>query len=573
LTRDRSDLLSRRTLLGTTGAALAVPLVADRATAAPVPTAARAAGSLADLARPDGAEAIGTRRGSLAALVDALPIDARGFGVVGDGRADDTRAAQALLDHCAAQGGRIAWFGALRVRITGPLTSRGVGIVFDPASYGGPDAPGFIAAGSGYTALTVVGSVADFCVTVTGEAGADITADGRVERDRRPRINGIAFGTDREPMAMATIRAVRVNNLAGFGVRHDQCWDSTFLSVSVERCGVDGTHAFIVAGDGQRTCNETSWLRVQVEEAMGGAVWIDPGALSCSFVKIHAERALARRGVPTWMLGGSCTYDSVRLSAHNPAEATALVHSNQADFRNLRAEGVPVTVDAGGGTVNFHNPGATLQPAAGQNGIINVIGGTVTVLGMGGGWNLVGCRVGRLEVGFMPQELSATVTGCLIAELAPQPGADQGALVLAASRVEAATIAANGARLRALHLVQGSQLVPREGTLLCADQLVTVDGSSQILGNAVLRRAALRLAGTVTGNLAVDGPVHDARAEDGARVAGQVRGWGPPTVAGSAGAWSVNLAPDAGGAATARPVAGWRFIAGGWRPLRMDIGR
>ncbi|MFS0774375.1 hypothetical protein [Sphingomonas sp. 1P08PE] len=532
----------------------------------------RTLASFAELARPTGAEGVGTKRGSLAAVVEGLPLDARAHGVTGDGRTDDTAAAQAFLDHCAAHGGRIAWFGSLCVRITGPLTSRGVGIVFDPASYGAADAPGFVAAGSGYTALTVIGSVADFCVTVTGEGHADITEDGKLERDRRPRINGIAFGTDRDTMGMSTVRMARVNNLAGFGVRHAQCWDSTFLSISVERCGVDGTHAFIVAGDAERTCNETSWLRVQVEQPIGGAIWIDPGVLSCSFVKIHSERALARKGVPTWMMGGSCTYDSVRLTAHNPAEATALIVSNQADFRNLRAEGVPVSVNAGGGVVNLQNPGATLQPAAGQNGTVNVIGGTISVMGMGGGWNLFGCRVSRMEIGFMPNEVRATATGCTIAELVAQPGAIQGELILSASRVEAAAITGNDGRLRALHLHQASQLVPRDGTLTCTDQMVTVDATSQIIGNVVLERAGFRLAGTVTGDLTVRGAVHDARADDGGRVGGRISGWGAPTVGGTTGAWSVNLQPEAGRIGQ-RPVIGWRHAAGDWRPVRMDIER
>lgn len=569
MTSINTDMLSRRAMLGTTGAALAIPLVADQASGMARNTAARPLASLADISRPDGAEGIGTRHGNLAAVIEALPLDARAYGVIGDGHTDDTRAAQAFLDHCAAQGGRIAWFGTLCVRITGPLTSRGVGIVFDPASYGAVNTPGFVAAGSGYTALTVLGSVADFCVTVTGEGHADITEQGKVDRDRRPRINGIAFGTDQDAMSMSTVRTARANSLAGFGVRHAQCWDSTFMSISVERCGSEAVHAFIVAGDAQRTCNETSWLRVQVEEAVGGAIWIDPGALSCSFVKIHSERALARRGVQTWMLGGSCTYDSVRLTAHNPAEATATILSNQADFRNLRVEGVPVSVNASGGVVNFHNPGAALRPAAGQNGTVNVIGGAVSILGMSGGWNLLGCRVERLEVGFMPRELRATATGCTITELVPQPGGGQGELVLAATRVAAATIVADGARLRALHLCQGSQLVPRGGALACADQVITVDTTSQVVGDIVLERAGMRLAGTVTGNLTVRGAVHDVRADDGAHVGGRVVGWGAPTVEGAAGAWSVNLQPA--NRAERRPIAGWRYIASGWRPVRVDI--
>jgi len=572
MTRDDPSLPSRRTLLSTAGAALVAPLVGDQPSAARATQPARPLASMADLARPAGAEGVGTQRGTLASVVAALPLAAQAHGVVGDGRTDDTRAAQAFLDLCAKMGGRLAYFGALTVRITGPLTSRGVGIVFEPASYGAADGPGFLAAGAGYTALTVLGSVADFCVTVTGDGTVDIPENGRIAGDRRPQINGIAFGSDDEPFAMSTVRSVRVNNLAGFGVRHAQCWDSTFLSVSVERCGRDGLYAFEIAGDARRTCNETIWARIHVEQAVGGAIRVDPGALSCSFAKIHSERAIARAGMPTWLLGGACTYDSVRLSAMNPADARLAVIGNQTEFRNLRAEGgIPVTVDASGGTVNFHNPGAMLQPAPNQNGIVNIVGGVVSVLGMGGGWNLLGCRVGRLEVGFMSPGMFSTLTGCMVDEMAPQHGSDQGELVLSATQVANAVISGAG-RLRGLHLRNNSRLTAGGGTLACADQLVAVDASSRIEGNVVLQRVVLRLAGKVTGNLAVRGPVHDARADDNAAVGGTVSGWGAPSVPASPGAWSVNLATSVDERAKGTiPVIGWRYGAGAWRPVRLNI--
>lgn len=569
MTQNGSDQLSRRAVLGTAGVAFAVPLIGDQPAvgARPAPTA-RPLGSLAELARPTGAEGVGTLGGSLAAVVDRLPRDAQAHGVIGDGRSDDTRAVQAFLDRCAEQGGRIAYFGSLVVRITGPLRTK-VGIVFDPASYGGAGTPGFIASGRGYTALTVLGSVADFCVTLTGEGTADITEDGHIASDRRPAINGIAFGTDDEPFAMSTIRSVRVNNLAGIGIRHAQCWDSTFLSVSVERCGTATAYAFEVVGDGRRSCNETTWARVHVEQAVGGAIRVDPGTLSCTFVKIHSERAIARPGIPTWFLGGSCLYDSVRLTAANPTEAGLTIVSNQAEFRNLRAEQeIRVTVNASGGTVNFHNPGAVMQPAPNQSGIINIVGGVLSVLGMGGGWNLFGSQVGRLEIGFMPAGMCSTLTGCVVAELVPQRGTDQGELVLIATRIAAATVSGAG-RLRALHLNADSRVAGKDGSLHCVDQAVAVDASSRIEGNLTLQRATLRLAGTVTGNLAVQGAVHDVRAADGATVGGAVTGWGPPSVAANTGAWSVNLAANAVGGG-GRIVIGWRYVAGKWRPTWMD---
>ncbi|WP_174278203.1 hypothetical protein [Sphingomonas bacterium] len=534
-----------------------------------------AGAALTSLAGQGGTQGFGAQGGGLAPVPGGLPLDARAHGVVGDGRTDDTRAVQAFLDLCAASGGRIAHFGAMVVRITGPLRSQGVGIVFEPASYGGAAAPGFVASGAGYTALTVTGSVADLCVTLTGEGTADIRDDGRMTGDRRPRINGISFGSDEDNgvFSLSTVRWVRVNNLAGFGIRHIQCWDCAFLSISVERCGREGVYAFEVATRGPSTCNETSWVRLQVEQSVSGAIRIDPATLSCSFVKIHSERAIASGMAPTWLLGGACIFDSVRLTAANPGQASAAVVSNQADIRNLRVEGsIPVSVDASGGVVNFHNPSAELHPSANQSGIVNVVGGTVSVL-VGAGWNLFGCAVSRLEAGFMPPDLSATVSNCSVGQIAPQAGSDQGELVLTATRVAGARVAGTG-RLRALHLFAESQLTPEGGTLSCVDQTITVDASSRIVGSVVLQRATLRLAGTVTGALAIRGPVHDARASDGAVVGGPVTGWGPPSVPGTPGAWSANLAlssPAGQATPSVRVVTGWRYAAGAWRAMKIGV--
>ncbi|MCT8003879.1 hypothetical protein NZL82_18580 [Sphingomonas sanguinis] len=569
---------SRRAILGSAGGLLAVPLVADHPAhgTASAPRAKPLA-SFAELAASQGADGVGTKRGSLGSVTDMLALDARAHGVIGDGHADDTKAVRALLDACARQGGRIAYFGQLTVRITGPLVSRGVGIVFDTASYGGEGAPGFIASGTGYTVLTVSGSVPDFCLTITGEGRADIEDSGRIAGDRRARINGIDFGTNDAPFAMANVRWVRVHNLAGYGIRHTQCWDCTFLSVSVERCGREGVYAFEVVGDARRSCNETTWVRLHVEQSIGGAIRIDPGTLSCTFSKIHSERAIPSGSMPTWLFGGSCIYDSARLTALDPAHASVSIIGNQMDVRNLRAEGeIRVIVNASGGTITFHNPGAVLQPAPNQNGIVNIVGGVISLCALGAGWNLIGCQIGRLEVGFMSPGQWSTLTGCAVGELVPQDGVDQGELVLNATRVASATIAAGG-RLRALHLTNNSRLTAKDGMLVCRDQFLGVDTSSRIEGNVSLRRASLRLAGVIAGQLGVDGAVHDARAEDTAIVEKGVTGWGSPTIAGTQGAWSVNLMANVEAPMKPRPgggrqaIMGWRYVAHAWRPVRIEI--
>jgi hypothetical protein len=552
---NRSDQTSRRTFMSAAGTALIVPLASDSAAMGP------------RLQAP-GEKGLHSLEGQ--------GLYAGAFGVVGDGRTDDTRAVQAFLDLCAARGGRIAHFGAMSVRISGPLISRGVGIVFEPANYGEPGEPGFIAAGSGYTALTVLGMVADFCVAVTGEDGMDVTDVGQIAGDRRPAINGIAFGTDAvgEIFAMSTVRWVRVTNLAGFGVRHAQCWDSTFLSVSVERCGTADAYAFDVAASLPHCCNEVTWARLHVEQAVGGAIRVDPNTLSCSFLKIHSERALPVPGLVTWILGGSCTFDSTRLTAMKPEVALVLIVSNQADLRNLRVEGnVRTQINASGGVVNLHNPSALLEPSPNQNGVVNIVGGSIAVVGIGAGWHLFGSRISRLEVGFMPPGSSATLSGCMIEELAPTRGVTEGELMLEGSQVASALLSEKEGRLRALHLGRGSRLIPVGGMLRCTDQTVVVDATSRIEGDVVLARTTLRLSGTITGSLSVEGPVYDSRAHDGAAVLGVVSGWGPPTVKGTQGAWSVNLAPAPrpNGQGRLRVIAGWRYLADDWQPVDVEI--
>ncbi len=226
-------------------------------------------------------------------------------------------------------------------------------------------------------------------------------------------------------------------------------------------------------------------------------------------------------------------------------------------------------VNASGGTVTFHNPGANLEPAPDQSGIINVLGGVMSALRIGAGWNLRGCQIGRLEAGFMPAGLSALVTGCAIDQFGPQPGTDQGEVVMVASRVEKGIVSGPG-RLRGLHLRANSRFVAKDGMLRCVDQTIFVDESSHIEGDVVLERVRLRLAGTLIGKLFVKGPVHDARATDTARVEGQVTGWGPPTEAGQAGGWSANIAMQAavGGG---RIISGWRHAAGAWHPVYLAV--
>lgn len=421
------------------------------------------------------------RTPGLASLRSATPAE---FGVVGDGRADDTKAAQAFLDSCAERGIGIADFGRMVVRISGPLHARGVGVVFDTMSYGKPGDPGILVTGSGYTALTVTGAIVDFCATVYGGGDATVGPGGRIERDSRPAVTGIAFGDEKSSAAFlaSVVRHARAYRLNGTGIRHRRCWDTTFLAVSVEQCGNATAYAFDVAGSPNDTCNETHWVRVQVESSVGRAIRVDPWTLACTFGQVHSERTQGIGDGAAWVLGGSCAMSSVRLSAVDGAAAGVQLISNQLTIVHLRAEdGIRVVIDASGGVINLHNPGGVLEPKRDQSGRINVIGGVISVLSMGAGWSIMGAAIGRLEAGYMPPGTHSLISGCDIKDLVPQPGASQGELVLSGCTASGAAATAEG-RLRRLRLVGGTVFTRSAAAVGVPAGVEVADASSSISG-------------------------------------------------------------------------------------------
>ncbi len=450
------------------------------------------------------------------------------FGITGRHGVDETRQVQAFLDACTRAGGRIAHFGGMRVRISGPLIARNVGIVFDRQSYGVED-PGFQVSGSGYTALTVTGLVPDFNVAIYGSGEATFDGNGRIARDTRPAVNGFQFGhpDGREPLMSSLIRYARAYKLSGFGIRHTICFDTTFIGESVEECGNDRHYAFEVSGSATGNCNESVWLRVQVELAVSQAIYIDPNTLMCLFAKIHSERATAIAGRPTWLLGGSCEFASVRCQANNPDTATMRIVSAQAECRNFRIEGnIPVEIDATGGIINLDNPIATLTPVANQNGRVNVTGGQVRAMAIGAEWTFVGTRLDLLEVGYMPPGLHSVAMSCDIRTLRPQQGRYDGEIILQSSRASGTTATAEG-RLRHLHLLGGSRFVASGGPLRIVNQTVTIDAASHVAGSVVVRQAALRLFGRIDGDLTIEGPPQSLAGSE-AMVTGRVVGWDRP---------------------------------------------
>lgn len=527
-----ADRISRRSVFGTAGTVAALTAAGACAAAAPTPGTAGAGGTLY----------------------------AGDFDIAGTGDRDETAAVQRFLDHCAAVGAGIADFGAMRVRISGPLRANSVGIVFGAiASRTG--APGFYPVGEGYTALTVTGAVLDFAVGIYGPLDGPMRAGG----DRRARIDGIQFGgaDSSVELSLSYVRHVRVYNLAGFGVRYAACWDTTFVNTSIELCGTADQPAFDVIAALPQTCNESVWLRVQVELAVGRAMRVSPLTLSCVFAKIHSERTTAVKGRLTWEFGGSCEYHSVRLQANNPADATAHFAGDHGRCTNLRAEGPMVSVDATGGTYRFDNPGATvMRSSPNQNGRIVVTGGGIGRLEAGGNWLLGGTRIETLQAGFMPEGQRITVRDCTIGHVEPQPGQTSGAIDFYGCDIGSLTSGAGRDRLRRMTLHDGTRArIPAGGLSLATASLLEVSAGATVSGNVRLIGGALRLRGIIEGDLAIEGPCHAVAGSD-AQVTGRVSGWSAPVAGPLLGALpdgtrSKNLTPTA-------TSAGWVRTGGAW---------
>jgi hypothetical protein len=264
-------------------------------------------------------------------------INAKDYGVVGDGVADDTTALQAALT-AGYTSRRVVNCGALICKISAPaavtagafvvgtgytiktvgstdftligasantvgvhfvatgvgsgtgtatpcaLTVRGPGLVFDFIAHGdnydGSDIttaePGILATGTGYTAVLIAEKPQYIRFGLYGNnAGA------------RPVLNGVVF----QNAILCVVNHLRVNNLDGFGVKINKCWDGLFDTISVGKCGNDSQYAFSMNDDGS-TCNEMHITRLQVEESTQRVINISGNSLSIAIDKIHSERAV-----------------------------------------------------------------------------------------------------------------------------------------------------------------------------------------------------------------------------------------------------------------------------------------
>ncbi len=497
------------------------------------------------------------------------------FGIVGDGKIDDTAALRRYIAACEAKG-KPARFGRLVLRISGPLTSR-VPFVFDEVSFGSIGDPGIYVTGSGYTALTFTHSISDLAVTVYGSGTVDIDSDGAIQRDTRPRVDGIAFGTPDGtiPFLSSLVRSVRVFRLAGCAVSKTSVWDTTFSSISIEECGTADTPAYIVSAPKQTTCNQMNVVRLQVERSVGRAISIHPNTLSSTFGHIHSEGAVAVNGVLTWELGGDVNYVSVRLHAQNPKNATALVRGQHCMLSLYRVEdGIRTDVDASGGHILFNAPSATLAAHRDQSGRVTISGGSVALFNIGAGWSVAGCHVMRLTIGFMPNDMNSILSDCTVDQLSPESGQTTGSVTFRGCRVTG-IIATDQSILRKVVFSDDTGFTPEGGVGSFAEQEVILDATSKILGSVRLLRTTFRWSGIVNGDVWQDDP-RDRRAiaTADASATGRVAGWAPPTAGQvslrlSNGLYCKNFVYSVQPVAGRAPPFGW-YYAEGWIEIRND---
>lgn len=291
---------------------------------------------------------------------------AEDYGVVGDGTTDDTTAMQAALN-TAATANAILYCGSLVIKITGALTMRGPGIMFDAVSHGDSGGPGIYVTGTGYTALTITDKPQMLKLSVYGTGQT---------------ANGVLL---QNPI-LARGQNIRVYNLDGFGVKINKMYDCIFDTISVELCGNASEYAFSVNDDSD-TSNMSHIKHIQAEFSNKKSIYISPNTVEVLFDSIHSERATPDIRYTTWLFGGNrCIYSGIRLTAlSSPANALAFFSGYGITAVEVTVEGA-VDVQANAfsveGHVVFINPSieGTFHPENGQLGRVMVFGGNIAYL-------------------------------------------------------------------------------------------------------------------------------------------------------------------------------------------------
>jgi hypothetical protein len=517
------------------------------------------------------------------------PLYAGNFGVIGDAGSDsggavigtdDTAAVQAFQDLCAGLN-RIANYGSLRVRLTGPIVIHNGSCVFDRQSFTatGESAgvsrgePGFYVSGSGYTALTVSGICTAFCATVCG--GGDATTDvaGNITSDTRPAVVGIQFGNPlgatRGTLILSRIAWARVTKVRGTGIRVTNAFDCRFGALLTEGCGNADAYALSVE-DGGNTTNESVFEYIQSEFGKQKALYISPNVLSCTFLKIHSERATGIAGTPTWVIG-SGVYNSARLSAVNAA-GNVLCRSQSADFTSFRPEAVPVAVDSTGGHINFNNTeGGTFAPAAGSNGLVNFYGGNFSWNGATQGWYASAAMVADAAIGACADGRFPVLEHCQTALLRRTD--DTAAIAIVGGRVEAY----RAGQWRDTRIASNARVALEGGSGTIINQKMTLDASSILTGNLTLNSVGYRLNGRHVGNLTLQSPnqvLFGSTAEVTGTITGTTAPEGDSYLDGVPdGTWSKNPRPTVQGTAGSQYiVTHWQKVAGAWTSCRALTG-
>ena len=443
---------------------------------------------------------------------------------------DGTAGMQAALNF-SRDSNRVLYCGNLAVKITGPLTMAGPGIIWDRVGY----LPGLHPTGSGYTVLTVTGRPNKFDANLFGN---DATLDA------------ILF----DGIAEASIGHIRVTNFIGSGVEFRMCYDFIYQSVSLENCGSTSKYAFSIT-DGAGTSNEFNGLRTQVERCRyGRAMYVSPNSVSGKLSSIHSEQATGVVGVITWQLGGNGTLtDSVRLDASGgvSANATAVLSGAGAQFNSIRAEG-DINVKLEGYTGNpliLINPlfTGTTSLAAGQTGTVSIEGGTIFNLQTQAlGLRVYGTRVINLNLGTAALDPTRAIfDGCYIGNMV------NGAADAAATfhNCQIPNFLPSGGRfvLNNCQVGMGSAYTFSGGALVCNNTEVTC--GTLTIDSALLH---LKNSSVVRGNLTMAGNFNSI-SDDSSFATGAVAGWTSPVFATylvggvfTRGMRSKNLAPAVG---------------------------